>query len=68
VAEAGEFAKDNADKLAKYRKISTVKRTESRLNERIRMIERSNMDGETKRSRIRELQMQKDRAARALAA
>ena len=65
-AEAGEFAKDNADKLAKYRSISRVKRTESQLNERIRIVERSNMDADTKRQVIRTLQIQKDRAARVL--
>ena len=66
--EAAEFAADNRDLLSKYRQVGNVKRQESRLNERIRMIERSNMDATTKRELIRSIQIQKDRVARAVAA
>lgn len=63
-AEAQAFYSDNKESLAKYRNIEAVKRAEARLNERIKMIERSNMDADAKRELIRSVQQQKDRAAR----
>lgn len=63
-AEAQAFYSDNKESLAKYRNIEGVKRAEARLNERIKMIERSNMDADAKRELIRSIQQQKDRAAR----
>jgi hypothetical protein len=66
-AEAKEFFEDNRADLIKYRKIEAVKRTESRLNERIRIIERSTMDPDKKRDQIRALRQQKDRVARTVA-
>lgn len=64
--EAQEFAADNREDLMKYHRIETVKKQESKLNERIRLIERSNMDGDTKRELIRSIQTQKDRVAHAV--
>lgn len=66
--EAQEFFKDNREDLSKYRRIEAVKKQESKLNERIRIIERSDMDGDAKRDLIRSIQVQKDRVARQIAA
>jgi hypothetical protein len=63
-AEAKEFFRDNKEDLIKYKKIEAVKRTESQLNERIRIIERSNLAPDVKRERIDKLREQKDRVAR----
>jgi hypothetical protein len=65
--EAAEFAHDNREDLSKYHVIERIKRQESTFNERIRMIERSNMDGDAKRELIQSIQVQKDRTARAVA-
>ena len=65
--EAQEFAQDNRDKLALYRRVEGVKRAEAKFNQRIRMIERSGMDGDAKRESIRKIQVQKDQIARHLA-
>ena len=65
--EAAEFAQDNRDKLAKYRMVEHIKKQESSANQRVRMIERSAMDGERKRELIRNIQEQKDRIARPIA-
>ncbi|WP_395011743.1 hypothetical protein, partial [Undibacterium sp.] len=64
IEEAREFAKDNMDKLKKYDRIVSIKRAESRLNEIIRIIERSNLDSDVKRQKIIAIQAQKDRIAR----
>jgi len=66
-AEAQEFAKENRDKLGRYRSVETVKRSEAMLNERIRLIERSSKSSDEKRELIRKINAQKDRAARAVA-
>lgn len=63
-AEAKEFRDENTDLLKKYRSIGAVKRKESAFNERIRVIERSNMSADAKRDLIRSIRAQKDRAAR----
>jgi hypothetical protein len=63
-AEAKEFFEDNKGDLIKYRKIEAVKRGEAKLNERIRMIERSNMGTDQKRDLIRTIRDQQDRIAR----
>ena len=62
--EAKEFLDDNRDKLAKYRNVSQVKSAEAKLNERIRLIERSNIAPEDKRARIAAINVEKDRVAR----
>jgi hypothetical protein len=64
MAEAAEFAQDHKSELSKYRQIEAIKRHEASANQRIRMVERSNLDAETKRLRIREIQEVKDRIAR----
>jgi hypothetical protein len=65
--EAAEFAQDNRDKLAKHRVVAHIKKQESSANQRIRMVERSSMDGDKKRELIRSIQEQKDRIARPIA-
>ena len=64
--EAQSFAKDNIEELAKYRNVEHVKKQEAKLNERARMIERSNLDADTKRETLRSIQEQKDRLARTI--
>lgn len=63
-AEAAEFAKANLDDLKKHEKVSDIKKYQSQLNERIRIIERSNMGPDVKREKIRKIQGEKDRVAR----
>lgn len=65
--EAGEYLKEHRDEIRKYRSSTAVKAQETRLNQRIRMIERSNMEPDEKRDQIKRLQEQKDRIARQLA-
>jgi len=65
--EAKEYADDNKDKLMRYRQVEDVKRAEARLNERIRMIERSNMSADDKRTVINSIRDQQDKVARRVA-
>ena len=67
VDEAKEFAADNRDPLKKYRSVEHVKKSESKLNERVRVIERSNMGSDEKRDLIRSIRIQQDVLARAVA-
>ena len=62
--EAQEFFADNKDKIAKYRSVEKVKRSTSALNERIRIIERSNLDPGLKQLQISAIRAQQDRVAR----
>ena len=66
-AEASAFQKENKEELAKYRSVEHVKRSEARFNERIRMIERSNLDPDVKKEQILQIQKLKDRTARMVA-
>ncbi len=66
--EAREFREENMDSLKKYGLSQGIKRQESKLNERIRMIERSNLSPEEKRRQIDQLRDQKDRIARRMSA
>jgi hypothetical protein len=65
--EAREFRAENLDKLKRYKLVGSVKKAESLLNERIRMIERSEMDPDLKREKILEIQKKKDLVARRVA-
>lgn len=64
--DAREYAEDNADKLARYRKVAAVKMAEAKLNERIRFIERSNLPADSKREKINTIRGIQDRTARTL--
>ena len=64
--EADKFAEKNVDKLNKYRSVERVKKSASRINEQIRIIERSALDGVEKREKIRELNRAKERMAMAV--
>lgn len=66
-AEAAEFQKENKEALAKYRSVEHVKKSEAKYNERIRMIERSNLDPDAKKAQIRQIQKMKDRTAKMVA-
>lgn len=65
-AEANQFRQDNIDVLRKYPVVETIKRTESKLSERIRMIERSSKDPDEKRELINGVRKQQDQLARRL--
>lgn len=62
--DAQEFAIENRDKLSKYRSIENVKRAEAKLNERRRMVERSNMSADEKRASLRAISKQQEAIAR----
>jgi len=64
--EATEFKESHNDDLIKYKHVEQVKRAEAKLNERIRYIERSNIEPDAKRDLIRTIQMQKNKVAESL--
>lgn len=67
IEEAKDYAADNRDKLIRYRQVDAVKRTESNLNERIRRIERSDMDSSEKKNAIALVNKQKEAVAMRIA-
>ena len=67
VAEATEFRDENIDKLKAYRSVEAVKKQESLISERIRMIERSEIHPAEKRIKIRELRERQAEIAARLA-
>ena len=64
LAAADEYKADHLDELRKYNGVENVKRSMSRFNERIRLIERSNLEPDVKRERIVAIQKEKDKTAR----
>ena len=64
LAAADEYKADHLDELRKYNGVENVKRSMSRFNERIRLIERSNLEPDVKRERIVAIQKEKDKIAR----
>jgi hypothetical protein len=64
VDEAREFFESNKDQIARYKVVERVKQGEAKFNELIRMIERSNMDPDQKKTRIREIRAMQDKLAR----
>ena len=67
MGEAQEYMEDNKDKLSRYRSTEAVKKAESRLNEQIRLVERSNLSADEKRERINAINKQKEQVAMRLA-
>lgn len=65
--EAAEFFAENRDEITRHRSVAHVKAAESKLNERIRYIERSDMGSDTKREAIRAIRAQKEGLAKMLA-
>ena len=65
-AEAAEYRSENMDKLQRYKSVVSAKQASARLNERIRMIERSNADPETKRAKIDALKDRQNSVAKTL--
>ena len=65
--EADQFLTDNADTIQRYKQVEKVKERETKINERIRMIERSAMSADDKKAQISELQAMRDQTARLLA-
>ena len=66
VDEAWAYRDANIDTLQKYGSVEHVKKAETRLNERIRMIERSSLSADEKREQIQQLQERRDQIARLL--
>lgn len=64
VDEAREFFESNKDQIARYKVVERVKQGEAKFNELVRMIERSNMDPDQKKTRIREIRAMQDKLAR----
>ena len=64
--EAAQFAQDHREELVRYRGVESVKRAESKINDRIRAIERGNLSSDDKREKINSLRSIQDRYARAL--
>ncbi len=63
-AEAQEYLADNKEKLQKYSQVEHVKKAEAKLSERIRVIERSNMQPDEKRDLVIQIRKQQDQLAR----
>jgi len=66
IEESRDFFEGHKEEISAYRNIERVKSAESKLNERIRMIERSAMNPDKKRELIRELQKAKEQRAKVL--
>jgi len=62
--EAADFREDNIEKISPFHRVTRIKLAVSKFNQEIRAIERSDMDGTTKREKIREIQQRKDQLAR----
>ena len=65
--EASQFLEANADSIQRYKRVEGVKERETKINERIRMVERSSMSAADKKAQISELQAMRDQTARLLA-
>lgn len=65
--EAREFFQENKADIVRYGASEKVKAAETRYNELIRMIERSNLDSDVKKDRIRAIERKKDALARIVA-
>ena len=65
--EARQFYQDNRKELGEYGGVEGMKQNEAKINEMIRMIERSQMDPDVKRERITALKQQANRNASRLA-
>jgi hypothetical protein len=63
-AEAGEFLQDNRELVGQYHTAERLKRLEAHLNQRMKVIESSELSGDEKRDQVRAIQRQKDRIAR----
>lgn len=66
IEDAAEYRADHADELKKYKNVEIVKKAIAKLNERIKLIERSGKDPEEKRAMINQLRGQQDKIARVL--
>jgi len=67
IADAKEYRADHLEELKKYPQVENIKRAEAKLNERIRMIERSNKSPEEKKAMIETIKKQQDKIARRIA-
>ena len=60
IEEAKQYGEENKDKLMRYKQVEGVKRIESKFNEQIHRVERSDADAETKKASIERIQRQKE--------
>ena len=67
IDDARDYAEDNADKLRRYRVVEQVKRAESKFNENIRSVERSDLEPSEKKLRIERIQKMKESVAKRIA-
>jgi hypothetical protein len=67
IAEAKDFLAENRESIVHYRSVEHVKQAETKYNEMIRIIERSNKDPDEKRALIQQIQAKKDKVARLVA-
>lgn len=67
IVDAQEYASDNKESLSKYRQAEGVKKAESKFNEQIRIIERSNIDPSEKKDRIENINKLKEQVAKRIA-
>jgi hypothetical protein len=65
-AKAAQYFRDNVQDIAKYKSLEEVKKQESKLNEAIRMVERSNLDPDVKKAQIQRYRDMQDRVARSI--
>ena len=63
---AKEYREEHKDELSKYRKVEDVKRSISKINERIRMIERSSKSADEKRALVIPLREKQSELAKRL--
>ena len=66
IEDAQEYAEDNKESLSRYRQVESVKRMASKFNERIRAIERSDIDADQKKEQINNIKKMKEIAAKRL--
>ena len=67
ISDAKEYRADHLEELKKYPQVENIKRAEAKLNERIRMIERSNKSPDEKKAMIEAIKKQQDKLARRIA-
>ena len=66
VAEAKEFRAANMDKINAYRSVQAIKGAITKINQRIRVVELSDMDRKAKRAEVTRLKERKNQFARRL--
>ena len=66
IEDAKEYAEDNKEALSRYRQVEGVKKIAAKFNERIRAIERSDIDADQKKEQIANINKMKESVAKRL--